>query len=200
MRGFMSNLFIQPDISLNMRLFVAVQIPEELKEKAKEVQNKLAGIRDAKMVEAENLHFTLKFLGETGEEKVQEIKIAIEEACANSKAFEMSIAGIDAFPSKNYARAVWLCVKDGLEQMESLMEVIDGKLSLIGFAKEKEHIPHLTLARVRSGRDKAKLGKLLESLEKSEIGKMHVKEVKLIKSTLSRHGPVYEEVHSVKLK
>ncbi len=184
-----------------MRLFIAVLVPEELKERIAETQEKIrrAGV-DAKLVEPENLHFTFKFLGETGEEKIQEIKKAIEKGCASFKPFEISVAGLDAFPSRNYAKAVWIGVRNGYEQIRSLMEAINEKLSQIGFTAEKEHTPHLTLARVRSSRNMAELLRLFENLEEVEIGRMHVNEVKLMKSTLNRSGPVYEEVYSVKLK
>lgn len=181
-----------------MRLFIAVPVPEELKERIKEVQNKLAGISDIKTVEKETLHFTLKFIGET--DKVKEIEAAMEKALKGFPQFDADIAGIGAFPGRNHARVIWLCIKDGMEQMKRLMEVIDAGLSKIGFEQEKEHIPHVTLARVRSGRNKADLIKMLEKLEQTQIGRMRVKEVTLVKSELSRNGPVYEEVYSVKLK
>ncbi len=184
-----------------MRLFIAVLVPEELKERIAEAQEKIrrAGV-DAKLVEPENLHFTFKFLGEVGEEKIQEIESTIEKGCANFRPFEISVAGLDAFPSRNYARAVWVGVRDGYEQIRSLMEAIDEKLSQIGFTAEKEHVPHITLVRVHSSRNIAELLSLFENLEETEIGRMRVNEVKLMKSTLCRSGPVYEEVYSVKLK
>lgn len=184
-----------------MRLFIAVPVPEELKGNITRIQEKLKEAdSDIKLVKPENLHFTIKFLGETPEEKTAEIKNSIEKACANFSPFDIGIAGIAAFPSRNYARVIWLYIKNGIEQMETLMKNIDGELSLLGFVKEKDYVPHLTLARVRSGRNKAELLRLLEQLEKTEIGKMKVKEVKVMKSTLSRKGPVYGEVFSLKLK
>ncbi|TRZ54750.1 RNA 2',3'-cyclic phosphodiesterase [archaeon] len=183
-----------------MRLFIAVPVPEELKDNVVEIQKRLAGISGIKAVEKENLHFTIKFLGEIGEEKMPEIKNAIEKGCANSKPFEIGIVGIAAFPSKSRARVVWLSVGNGLEEFKRLMENIDEKLSQVGFAKEKEYIPHLTLARVRSGSSGTELGKMLERIGQTQTGTMRVKEVKLVKSTLSKAGPFYEEVYSVKLE
>ena len=182
-----------------MRLFIAVPVPEELKDNIVEIQKKLKEANaDIKPVEKENLHFTLKFLGET--DKVKEIEAAMEKALKSFSQFDADIAGISAFPDKNHARVIWLCIKDGMEQMKSLMKDIDAELSKIGFEQEKKYIPHITLTRVRSGKNKAELIRLLERLEQTQIGRMCVKEVTLVKSVLSKAGPVYEEMYSVKLK
>lgn len=183
-----------------MRLFVAVPVPEDMKEKLAEVQEKIAKISDAKLVEPENLHFTVKFLGEVNEKKTREIMKTLEKSCRNFSPFDISIAGVSAFPSRNYARVIWISVTEGFQELESLINAVDEELSHMGFDKDKEHIPHLTLARVRSGMNNAELITLLKILEKTEIGKMKVNEVKLMKSILSRSGIVYEEVYSVKLK
>lgn len=184
-----------------MRLFIAVPVPGGLKKKIAELQDEIrkAGT-DAKFVEAENLHFTIKFLGEVEEGKISEIRKALERACVNFSAFDIDVAGISAFPSRNYARVIWLSVGEGFDEFESLIKAVDEELSLLGFERESNHVPHLTLARVRSGRNKAELLKLLEIMEKREIGKMKVDEIKLMKSILSRAGPVYGEVYSVKLR
>lgn len=182
-----------------MRLFIAVAVPEELKDNIVEIQKKLkeadSGI---KTVEKENLHFTIKFLGET--DRLEEIEKCMEKAAEGLRQFDAEIAGVSAFPGKSRARVVWLSVRSGFEEFKSLMKIIDDKLSKIGFELEKEYAPHLTLVRVRSGGSSTKLIKLLEKLEQTRIGTMRVKEVKLMKSTLSRAGPVYEEAYSVKLK
>lgn len=182
-----------------MRLFIAVPVPEELKERILEVQNriKITGI-DANLVEKENLHFTIKFLGET--EKVKEIENAMEKALEKSPKFGINIEGLDVFPSKKYIRVIWLSVKRGSLEFKRLCQAVDEELSKIGFEKEREYVPHLTLARMHSGRIMPKLQKLIEELEKIAIGGMEVNEVKLMKSVLSRKGPVYEDMFCMKLK
>lgn len=181
-----------------MRLFIAVSVPEELKERIKEVQSKLAGISDIRLVEKKNLHFTIKFLGET--DMLENIENCMKKALEGLHQFDIEIAGIDAFPSGNYVRVVWFSVGNGLEEFKRMMKSIDTGLSKIGFEQEEKYVPHLTIARVRSGSSSAELVKLLEVIEKTEIGTMHLKELKLVNSTLTRAGPVYEEVYSVKLK
>lgn len=163
-----------------------------------EAQGRLkAASGDIKPVEAENLHFTIKFIGETG--KAEEIKGAMESACKGIKPFEIGIAGINAFPGKDYARTIWLRVKEGSREFESLIKAVDEMVARIGFEKERSHIPHLTIARVRSGGSKPGLLRFLERYQ-AEIGRMRVEEVKLMKSTLTGAGPIYEEIFGVKLE
>ncbi len=182
-----------------MRLFIAVHVPEKLKEKILEIEDSIKQTDiDAKLVEKENLHFTIKFLGET--EKVKEIKNAMEKALEEFPKFCIDIEGLDALPSKKYIRVIWLSVREGSLEFRRLCQAVDEELSRIGFKKEKDYIPHLTIIRVRSGRNMPKLQKLLEELEKTSIGSMKVDKVNLMKSVLSGKGPVYEELCSVKLK
>lgn len=184
-----------------MRLFIAVPVPEDLKERIVAAQDDIRRVGvDAKLVARENLHFTVKFLGEMPEEKIQEIKSAIEKACVNFRSFDIGVAGIGAFPSRNYARMVWISVREGLQDFENLIKAVDENVSELGFHKEAEYTPHLTIARIRSGKNKAELLKLLKRIGQTQVGKMRVNEVKLMKSTLSRKEPVYEEVYSMKLK
>lgn len=181
-----------------MRLFIAVPVPEELKGNIAGIQKRLAGASGIKAVGKENLHFTIKFLGEM--DSVGAVEKCMEESLEGLHRFDVEIAGVGAFPSKNRARAVWLSVGNGIENFKKLMKNIDAELSKIGFEREKEYAPHLTIARVRSASGNAELIKLLEKLEQTQIGTMRVKEVKLVKSTLTGVGPVYEEVYSVKLE
>lgn len=181
-----------------MRLFIAVPVPEDLKKRIKEAQDKLAEISGIKLVKTENIHFTIKFLGEA--DKVKEIEDCMEKTLEYLRQFDVEIAGISAFPSKSCAQVIWLSAGNGFEEFKSLMRNIDAGLSKIGFEQGKEYIPHLTLARVRCGKNKEELIRLLEKLKQTQIGAMRVKEVKLMKSTLSKYGPVYEEMYNVKLE
>ncbi|MFZ3077717.1 MAG: RNA 2',3'-cyclic phosphodiesterase [Candidatus Aenigmatarchaeota archaeon] len=182
-----------------MRLFIAVPVPKELNDNIVEIQKKLKEANgDIKTVEKENLHFTIKFLGETY--ALEEIEKCMKKALDGLRRFDAEIAGVSTFPSKSRARVIWLSVGSGFEEFKKLMKNIDTKLSKIGFEREKDYIPHLTIARMRSERNNAELIRLLEKFEQIPIGRMRVKEVKLMKSTLTRTGPVYEEVYGVKLK
>jgi len=154
---------------------------------------------DIKFVEPENLHFNLKFFREIGNEEVDKLKQILEETSEKFEPFEIEIKGIGAFPSKNYIRVIWLGVKEGYNTITSLTETIHNSIEVLGFLKKGRFVPHLTLGRVRTARNKEDLRSLIEELKDVEIGKMKVDTVILFKSKLSPKGPIYEEVFSIKI-
>ena len=176
-----------------MRLFISIEISEQLKDKIIEIQKRFRDF-DIKFVEKENLHFNLKFLGEVGED-IDKIKEAMTKVSQQFEKFKINIAGLNAFPNKNYIKVLFLEVKDGRQTMIGIAEVLDNDLG----KSDKPFIPHLTLGRVKSGKNKEKLQELVKELENIEIGEMEVNEIKLIKSELAPSGPVYEEVFRINL-
>jgi len=181
-----------------MRAFLGVSVPEELKPRIESIQDSFYNF-DIKFVEKENLHFNLKFFREIDEEKVEQLKKILEDICKQFWSFEIKIAGVGAFPNKNYVRVVWLGVKDGYQALEELADTIEKALESMGFETEEKFVPHLTVGRVRSGKNKNELIALLKELENVEIGKMIIDKVILFQSKLSPNGPIYEEVFSIKL-
>jgi 2'-5' RNA ligase len=181
-----------------MRAFLGIPISDALKPKIVNIQDAFYNV-DIKFVEKENLHFNLKFFREIDEEKLEDFKKTIEYVCKQFEPFEIKISGVGAFPSKNYVRVIWLGVKDGYQTMISVAETIENALESMGFEKEEKFVPHLTLGRVRSGRNKNELLVLLKKLEDIEIGTMKIDKVVLFQSKLSPNGPTYEEVFNIKL-
>ncbi len=179
------------------RAFIAVEVPftEELKNLWGEV--KASGAR-VKMVEPENVHITLKFLGNIPENLVPEILKAITKSCSGISPFKVSLTGCGAFPTPNRPRVVWVGVSEGEEELKRIAYSLEKELSKLGFEKEKrEFVPHLTIARV-----KGSIGKLPEVIRRNankKFGEFEVKEVRLMKSTLTPTGPIYEVIGSVKL-
>jgi len=175
-----------------MRAFLGISISDELKHKILEIQKKFSDF-DIKFVEPENLHFNLKFFREISDEQVEGLKKILEEITEKFEPFEIEIKGLGVFPNKNYIRVIWMGVKEGFNAMTSLAEVIQDSIESIGFFREEKFVPHLTLGRVRTARNKEELKSLIEELENIEIGRMKVEEIKLFKSKLTPKGPIYEE-------
>lgn len=174
-----------------MRVFISIDVPEKIKEEIKKIQNQLPDFK-GKFTELENLHLTLKFLGNINEEKLEEIKKKLEEI--NFDSFDTKVDSIGVFDNRNsnsYSRKiiVWL----HLTNCEELQEKIDEKLSEIGFEKEKRFMSHLTIARIKYIKDKERF---LEKLKEIEIPKRDFKvdNFRLKKSTLTKKGPVYETI------
>ncbi|MEW6329573.1 MAG: RNA 2',3'-cyclic phosphodiesterase [Candidatus Micrarchaeota archaeon] len=175
-----------------MRLFIAVEIPEDLREKIVLLQNDIPR-EGLKLVEKENLHITLAFLGEVDERKKDELVRALGEI--KSEKFAMKLGGMGAFPSENYIRVVWVGVEG--EGLKKLHARINEALRALHF-KTESYSPHLTLARVK---EKPSTG-LRERVARNKnvsLGECEVREFLLKKSTLTPKGPIYENVAAFEL-
>ncbi len=183
-----------------MRVFVSIDINEETRQRLIDVQKKLSrtGAR-LKLVEPENIHLTIKFLGEVEEVKVPSIEEALQHATAGTKPFEMVVSGIGVFPNQNYVRVVWAGVSGGSEEVLSIQRNIDGELEKLGFPKDTNFIPHITLSRVKSLKRKEDMLDFLRETAKEEFGKTCVREISLKQSTLTPKGPIYTTLARIEL-
>jgi RNA 2',3'-cyclic 3'-phosphodiesterase len=144
-----------------MRVFIFIGIP-------KEVQNEISGIQNqlpdffGKKTKLENLHLTLKFLGEADKKKVDIIKEKLKEI--KFRSFNLSIDSLGVF-SEEFIRIVWV----GLSGAENLQQIIDEKMSELGFEKEKRFMGHLTIARVKNIKNKYSFLENLKSIKFKKI-------------------------------
>jgi 2'-5' RNA ligase len=175
-----------------MRLFIAVTLPDDIKEYIKDIQKQIPSDNNKiKLIPAEQLHLTLKFLGEVSEEKVDKIKSSL--SIVKVKHFKAALDGTGAFPSENYIRVVWVGLKPKNGFIE-LQQNIDKSLLEL-FRPDKRFHPHVTIARVRFVEDKKNFFEKVKKI-KVEEKEFTVKSFKLVKSTLTGEGPVYEEIGS----
>jgi 2'-5' RNA ligase len=180
-----------------VRLFVAVGLEDTLKAKVGEIQKKLM-LEDAgvKWIELKNLHFTLKFIGEVDESRVDGIVKAIDKSLVDAKPCRLSIENIGVFPNENSPKVIWLGVGEGKDEICCLAD----KLAKIGFTTEKRKFsPHLTLGRVKSARNKEKLLDAIKSMQGVIVGVMDVREVLLMQSRLTPKGAIYSRVNKFEL-
>lgn len=154
---------------------------------------------DLKTVEPENIHITLKFLGDTDEAKAEQIIQAIQSAAAGIAPFEAKLKGAGVFPNPKFVRVVWAGI-EGAEPLGKIAGKLEELLAPLGFEREKRAFsPHLTVARVRSPRGSERLAPILEKYKNADFGAFPVAEIKLKKSVLSREGPTYSDIEIVKL-
>ena len=173
-----------------MRLFIAIEILDNIKEYMTKIQEKIDNdLAKIKFANKNQMHLTLKFLGEVQPNNVNEIKEELKKI--KFELFSVYLDSTGVFPSENYIRVVWVGLKPE-EEIIRLQENIDERLKK-WFKKEKNFKPHLTLARVKFVEDK---NKFIEKLKKIKVEnkKIDVNNFKLIKSTLTEKGPIYEEV------
>ncbi len=183
-----------------VRSFISIDLEErETVKKIIEVQRKLFSVaRDIKLVEPQNLHLTLVFLGELSEEEIRSIYDSIREIEFLSP-FSARLVGLGAFPSSNRPRVLWIGVGKNEEKIVEIYKEIIKRINHRKFPDKEKFIAHLTIGRIRRPRRNIELSEILNSLGKLDIGEMEVNDVKIKKSTLTPKGPVYTTLFKVSL-
>jgi len=136
---------------LKIRLFIALNIPDELREVLRGVQSRLKPCPGSiSMVRPANIHITLKFMGHTEEQRLSPLIEALYTVSASTRPFELHSGGLGAFPSMKSPRGLWVGM-DESKELRALKEAMEGALLPAGFEKDKKAFrPHLTLCRIRS--------------------------------------------------
>jgi len=185
-----------------MRTFIAVGISSEARERIAQIQAEFRSVGpDVKWVEPENLHITLKFLGEVEKERLLEVIEKTKLGVGEISNFKVHLSGLGTFPSVKSPRIVWVGVSQGKDELRRLSEGIEENLSHLGFPKEKRGFSaHLTIGRVRSPKGKEKLVKKIEELEATDVGEFPVDKVLVMESQLSSKGPTYRIIEVVNLR
>ncbi len=178
-----------------IRTFVAVAIRSDVRSAAADLIDDLRGAgAKVKWVDPQNLHVTLKFLGDVDAGQIHPVCQAVEQAVADAAPFEFEVRGAGAFPDTRRPRTVWLGIGQGSHELVALNERIEPPLKKLGFPKEARPFqPHLTIGRIRrGGPGVAELGKLIAERDDLAIGRTHVGEAIVFSSQLGRSGPTYE--------
>ena len=175
-----------------MRLFVAVNLPEEVKTRLGAVQDLLRSAQaDVSWVRAGNIHLTLKFLGEAEEGRLERIRAALEAAAQRHASFAFDLTGLGSFGGRA-PRVVWVGVERGAEPLTRLVEGVEVAMAALGFPREKRAFTaHLTLGRVRSPRNAEKLLAALREWRRERFGSIGVGRVDLMESQLDPRGSIY---------
>lgn len=172
-----------------MRLFVAVDVDESVRERVKPVLDELSALSGVKAVEPENLHITLLFLGEVEEGKVSEIEELLSKI--EFEPFNLVFQSMGAFPNPKSPRVVWVGVEEDGKLKELANEVYKS-LKRLGFRRDKEFSAHLTVARVK--RKNPKVVDLIKQHSSDNFGQMVLKNFKLKQSILTPKGPIYKDL------
>ncbi|KPK97044.1 MAG: hypothetical protein AMJ95_11240 [Omnitrophica WOR_2 bacterium SM23_72] len=185
-----------------MRTFIAIELPEEIKESLARLQDRLKQSQaDVKWVKPQNIHLTLKFLGEINEEQLEKITRALEQVCLNRRCFQMCLSTVGAFPKVNFPRVIWVGVEKGASETSEIATDLEEKVSMVEVPKEKRPFSsHITIGRVRSNFNKDKLVNDLKTIGSLEGKEFAVTKLTLFKSTLTPTGPVYEALKTASLQ
>jgi 2'-5' RNA ligase len=188
-----------------IRSFIAIELPEEVKGELSQLSRELGKAKYpfVKWVDTENIHLTLKFLGNIPPGQVAKITEAVKEAVRGKSPFQLEISKLGAFPGVNQPRVIWIGVGGETDRLLELQRDIDSRLVPLGFVPEKQpFVPHLTIARVRenaSTDDRKALGRLLASTGFDSQERIAVDSIKLMRSQLTPEGPVYSLLSAVAL-
>ena len=183
-----------------IRCFIALQLPPALVEHLKRVSAQLQGLDlQGRFVRPESVHLTLKFLGDIEESRVDRFAARIEHCCQQCEAFELEAGGVGVFPNLKRPRVVWVGLRAGRELTE-LHRCLEDSLSQEGFeADQRPFHPHLTLLRLKSQRNAAKLASFIDRAAHQSL-KFPVKEVHLFQSLLRPDGARHLKLATSQLK
>ena len=183
-----------------MRLFIASPLTHEIEQFLAEIIFDLKQKRGRiKWVDANNIHLTLKFLGETDESKVEPIKDAIKQISIKHNKIASHIDKIGVFPNLNRPRVIWAGLSENIETLRALAHDTENAMANLGFEKENRPFKsHLTLGRVK---EDSGLYDLKEAIKSYNIESQPITFDKIIlfKSTLTRSGPIYDPLFEVAL-
>lgn len=183
-----------------MRAFLAIEIDEYIKNKINETQHLIQEKDSSKIkyVETENIHLTLKFFGEINEKQLNEITEIISNIIERYDKYSLKIVNIGAFPNIYRPRVIWTGIKDN-NVTANLIKELDEEFNKLGFDKERDYVPHITIGRVKNVADKEKLSATLKLLKKRYHGKMEVKKICIKSSKLTPDGPIYKNIREFEL-
>ena len=179
-------------MSEQIRSFIAFDIENDaILQEIGAIQEQLKELNlDLKFVLPQNIHVTLRFLGNIRldmADKVYDLMRSVDFL-----PFHIQLCGLGVFPSLNYPRVVWIAIAQGSEQLKNIFNQLEPRIRSLGFQSDSYGFsPHLTIARVRSGRNKQQLAEFVKGKMQHELGTFQVSCLRLKKSQLSPRGPIY---------
>jgi 2'-5' RNA ligase len=185
-------------MSERIRSFIAFDLESQ------EVLTKLAFVQkllvetgaDLRAVAPSNIHVTMRFLGDINPPMVDKLYEAMKSI--KFTPFTIKIKGLGVFPSLNYPRVVWAAMTEGTEQLESIFSQLEPQIRALGFAADPYGFsPHLTIARVRSAKNKQNLAEFVTKKADYEFGIINANCLRLKQSKLSPKGPTYTTIREV---
>lgn len=188
-----------------LRAFIAVEIPRAIQlaiqQATSPLRNELGS--HVRWTPPENIHLTLKFLGDISPASADDLARAIRAAVETIPAFDIHVGRFGSFPNFKRARVLWVGTQPPTE-LDALYREVESACGRLGFAPESRGFsPHLTIARVKedgSAVDRNKIIRLLEATTIDVLGAVRVDSAHLFKSELKSSGAVYTKLFSAPLR
>ncbi|HLY08615.1 MAG TPA: RNA 2',3'-cyclic phosphodiesterase [Planctomycetota bacterium] len=181
-----------------MRCFVAVNVAEPVRDLLVRVQDSLRRAdAPVRWVERENLHLTLKFLGDLDDDHVASLRRLLADEAARWRPMTLLYGGIGAFPERGAPRVIWAGAVGDIDRMAGLAAALDRHGESLGVPRERHpFVAHLTIGRVKSDRNLKRLQAALEDQREVSLGRDDVTAFDLVQSTLRPEGPLYSPVET----
>lgn len=183
-------------MSETIRTFIAVELPEKIISSISRVQENVRSYGfKIRWVRPENIHITLKFLGNVKKADIEKVGEAIFESVKEYSAITLRAKGIGTFPGIKRPRVIWVGISGQLDLLVGLHKTLDEKLEAIGFPRENRSFKgHLTLGRVKAKIDPKRFGDALDELAGFESESFVADRIILFKSELKPTGAVYTKL------
>lgn len=189
-----------------LRAFVAILLDPDLQRALTSLERQLQDEHAAQFVRwvaPENIHLTLKFLGNVERARVAALADALARAAAEFAPFTLTARGLGSFPNTRRPNNIWVGLEGDVAIATQLAQRIEDECATLGFPREKHGFaPHLTLGRVKrhvSPRDRAAVGALVEHFPATTFGTIRVTAVHLMQSDLYPSGPIYSPLRQITL-
>ena len=185
-----------------IRTFIAIELDSAIQETIRHIEEllKKTGI-DAKWVKPNDIHLTLKFLGDTPIDKIEPIVQIIQTTAQTSQIFSIELTQLGAYPQIEKPRVIWIGVNRGRDETKKIVLLLKEELEKIGFVKEKRDFdPHVTIGRLRSAQNHFALFKAIKEFQINPTITQEVTHITFLKSTLTPQGPIYETLQKIDFK
>jgi RNA 2',3'-cyclic 3'-phosphodiesterase len=184
-----------------VRVFFSIELPDEIKEN---IEKFIGGLKSElgpmKWISKNNLHVTLKFLGNVEENKIEDLVNTVGKLTKGFGPIKIDFGGFGAFPDPKHPRVIWTGINGGAGELKKLADKIEDELCKKGYGEEeREFSPHLTIGRIKESIVTAALSRFIKENEQTSLGSFVVNDISLMKSTLMKNGPVYEELKRISL-
>jgi len=188
-----------------VRLFVACEVPDDVKRDISEVIESLRGRSQnaVRWIKPEGVHVTLKFLGEVPVKKLPAVKLAIQEAVVGHSPFELEFSNIGTFGGREGLRIMWVGVAGDVLRLEALVRAVNAALAVVGFEPERRPFrPHLTLGRVRDEVPTRQRAEIEVEVGKTDVPatSWRTTQVSLMRSKFTAQGAAYEVLATFPLR
>ena len=184
-----------------LRLFIAIELPSNIIDGLRNVQEELKDKSNKpSWAKPENIHLTLKFLGDIETNKIDSMVNILEGIAGKSFSFEISVKGVGTFPAAGTPRVIWVGIEENKDMLQLYNNIEEG-LATLGVEKERRDFkPHLTLGRIKFLNDRAGLKRGLEKVAGLNLARFAVAGFALFKSTLTPEGAIHTRLKEYTLQ